>query len=94
MIAKRLKVKEAAKELNVCSKSIHNYIKKHSLMLETTKDDCLPSSPTNGLRGIAINNSISGRITWRIDVRDINEYIENSTREVLNKDLNCWRRES
>lgn len=87
----RLKIREAAAELNVCPRTIHNHIRKYADMVELTRNDSLPSSPTNGLRGVPINISRSGRITWRVDLRDINDYIANATRETLNLPLYNWR---
>jgi len=87
----RLKIREAAAELNVCPKTIHNHIRKYADMVEGTSNDSLPSSPTNGLRGIPINISRSGRITWRVDRRDIDDYIENGRREARGLKLRNWR---
>lgn len=87
----RLKIREAAAELNVCCKTIHNFIKKYASTVDRTNNDFLPSTPTNGLRGIAISRSNSGRITWRIDSRDLEEYIENAGREIQNLTPRNWR---
>ncbi len=87
----RLKIHEAAAELNVCSKTIHNHIRKYAAKVDTTKNNSLPSTPTNGLRGIPINISRIGRVTWRVDSRDLAEYIENATQETLGMNPYNWR---
>ena len=88
------KIAQAARELNVCARSVHTYIMKYEE--ETVKADklTLPSSPSLGLRPTVIHKSMSGRITRRVDSRDLAEYLENAGREALQLPLNNWRAES
>lgn len=91
--AKRLKVKEAADELNVHPRTVHNRIRTYAANVDKSKDGLLPSTPTNGLRGIPGNKSRSGRITWSINSRDLADYLENGERELLGLNPRNWRLE-
>lgn len=92
MLPKRYKISGAAKELNVCARSLHNYISRYEASTTKAGVNDLPSSPSIGLRPIILHKSKAGRTTRRIDSRDLAEYLENAGREALKLPLQNWRK--
>lgn len=92
MLPIRYKISAAAKELNVCTRSLHNYIARYEASTRKAEVDDLPSSPSIGLRPTILHISEAGRTTRRIDCRDLAEYLENAGLEVLNLPLKNWRK--
>jgi hypothetical protein len=86
-----LTVKDVAAQFNVGPKTVRNYARKHDENASASKNPYLPSSPTIGLHSLPTSRSASGRTRRGFDPRDVGEYLENGTRELLGLPLRNWR---
>jgi len=79
---------EAAGMLGLSRRTIQHKGQLWETCAKEAGDYLLPSSPNNGLRRARVCSRC-----YRYDSRDIAEYVENATRELLGDELETWRSE-
>jgi hypothetical protein len=84
-----LTTSETAKLLHRAERTIQSWGLSWERTARAAKNPNLPSSPAIGLRR---SGADAGRALY--DRRDIDEYVENSIREVLGQPLSNWRKET